>query len=209
MSFRSPDQLAVAPLSFVRSRGERGLVGLWISQQGDDMRCRRLLRTWSRCSRFWAAHVRMATERAPHDSLGQPLEEQPRAAARSAQAARLGRSSPGVATARAGSPEWAGWAGAAVRPARGLGRRRYNRLGWQERRRRRWQRRHGWIGQQRLRRRREGRLGWQGAIILGTGGDNGDGGTGTWFEGAITFGAPPDSVDDAIQANIVAAGCGR
>lgn len=49
----------------------------------------------------------------------------------------------------------------------------------------------------------------QGAIILGTGGDNGNGGTGTWFEGAITIGVPPDSVDDAIQANIVAAGYRR
>lgn len=49
----------------------------------------------------------------------------------------------------------------------------------------------------------------KGAIILGTGGDGSNGGTGTFFEGAITSGNPPDSVDDAIQANIVAAGYGR
>ena len=49
----------------------------------------------------------------------------------------------------------------------------------------------------------------QGAIILGTGGDGSNGGTGTFFEGAITSGNPPDSVDDAVQANVVAAGYGN
>jgi hypothetical protein len=49
----------------------------------------------------------------------------------------------------------------------------------------------------------------QGAIILGTGGDGSNGGTGTFYEGAMTNGNPPDSVDDAIQANIVAAGYGH
>lgn len=49
----------------------------------------------------------------------------------------------------------------------------------------------------------------QGAIILATGGDGSNGGTGTWFEGAITSGAPPDAVDDQVQANVVAAGYGR
>ena len=48
-----------------------------------------------------------------------------------------------------------------------------------------------------------------GAIILGTGGDGSNGGTGTFFEGAMTAGNPPDSVDDKIQANIVAAGYGN
>ena len=48
-----------------------------------------------------------------------------------------------------------------------------------------------------------------GAIILGTGGDGSNGGTGTWFEGAMTVGVPPDSADDAVQANIVAAGYGK
>jgi len=49
----------------------------------------------------------------------------------------------------------------------------------------------------------------QGAIILGTGGDGSNTGTGTFFEGAMTSGTPSASVDDAIQANIVAAGYGR
>jgi hypothetical protein len=48
-----------------------------------------------------------------------------------------------------------------------------------------------------------------GAIILGTGGDGSNTVTGTWFEGAMTMGAPPDATDNAIQANIVAAGYGR
>ena len=34
-------------------------------------------------------------------------------------------------------------------------------------------------------------------------------GNGIWFEGAITMGAPPDATDDAVQANIVAAGYGK
>ncbi|HNY31009.1 MAG TPA: arabinofuranosidase catalytic domain-containing protein [Fibrobacteria bacterium] len=49
----------------------------------------------------------------------------------------------------------------------------------------------------------------QGAIFLGTGGDGSPGGTGTFYEGVITIGNPPDSIDDQIQANIVAAGYGR
>ncbi len=49
----------------------------------------------------------------------------------------------------------------------------------------------------------------EGAIILGTGGDGSNGGTGTFYEGAITSGNPPDSVDDAIQANINAARYGE
>ena len=48
-----------------------------------------------------------------------------------------------------------------------------------------------------------------GAIILGTGGDGSNNAKGTFFEGAITYGNPSDSVDDQIQANIVAAGYGR
>ena len=48
-----------------------------------------------------------------------------------------------------------------------------------------------------------------GAIILGLGGDGSSFGVGTFFEGAITSGNPPSSVDDAIQANIVAAGYGK
>jgi alpha-L-arabinofuranosidase B-like protein len=49
----------------------------------------------------------------------------------------------------------------------------------------------------------------QGAIILATGGDGSNGGTGTWFEGAIVKGNPSNATDDAVQANIVAAGYGR
>jgi len=49
----------------------------------------------------------------------------------------------------------------------------------------------------------------EGAIILGTGGDGSNAGTGTFFEGAMTLGNPSDSVDDLIQANIVAAGYGK
>jgi hypothetical protein len=48
-----------------------------------------------------------------------------------------------------------------------------------------------------------------GAIILASGGDGSTGGTGTWFEGAITVGLPTDATDDAIHANIVAAGYGK
>jgi hypothetical protein len=49
----------------------------------------------------------------------------------------------------------------------------------------------------------------QGAIILGTGGDNSHTGEGTFFEGCMTSGNPSDAIDDAVQANIVAAGYGR
>ncbi len=49
----------------------------------------------------------------------------------------------------------------------------------------------------------------EGAIILGTGGDGSNTGTGIWFEGAMTMGAPSDSTDDAVQANIVAVGYGK
>jgi non-reducing end alpha-L-arabinofuranosidase len=49
----------------------------------------------------------------------------------------------------------------------------------------------------------------EGAIILGIGGDNSHTGEGTFFEGCITSGNPTDAADDAVQANIVAAGYGR
>jgi hypothetical protein len=48
----------------------------------------------------------------------------------------------------------------------------------------------------------------QGCIVLGTGGDGSNGGTGTFFEGAITKGVPPDSIDDKVQENIRNAGYG-
>jgi hypothetical protein len=49
----------------------------------------------------------------------------------------------------------------------------------------------------------------QGAIILGIGGDNSNSAIGTFYEGAITTGDPSSATDDAVQANIVAAGYGR
>lgn len=49
----------------------------------------------------------------------------------------------------------------------------------------------------------------QGAIILGIGGDNSNSAIGTFFEGCMTAGYPTDESDDAVQANIVAAGYGK
>jgi hypothetical protein len=46
----------------------------------------------------------------------------------------------------------------------------------------------------------------EGAVILGTGGDNSNGSDGSFFEGVITAGYPSDATDNAVQANIVAAG---
>jgi hypothetical protein len=46
----------------------------------------------------------------------------------------------------------------------------------------------------------------EGAIILGTGGDNSIKGAGTFYEGAITTGYPTDAAENEVQANIVAAG---
>ena len=44
----------------------------------------------------------------------------------------------------------------------------------------------------------------QGAVLLGTGGDNGNGSAGTFYEGVMTSGYPADATTDAVQANIVA-----
>ena len=49
----------------------------------------------------------------------------------------------------------------------------------------------------------------QGSIILGTGGDNSDSGTGQWFEGVMASGAATLQTCNAIQTNIVAAGYGK
>jgi hypothetical protein len=49
----------------------------------------------------------------------------------------------------------------------------------------------------------------EGAIVLGTGGDNSFAAVGDFFEGAMTAGYSSDETDDAIQSNIVAAGYGR
>jgi hypothetical protein len=46
----------------------------------------------------------------------------------------------------------------------------------------------------------------EGAIILGTGGDNSNGAIGTFYEGVLTAGYPTDATEDAVQSNIVAAG---
>jgi hypothetical protein len=48
----------------------------------------------------------------------------------------------------------------------------------------------------------------QGAIILGTGGDNSKGAQGTFYEGVMTSGYPSDATENAVQANITAAGYG-
>jgi non-reducing end alpha-L-arabinofuranosidase len=49
----------------------------------------------------------------------------------------------------------------------------------------------------------------QGSIILGIGGDNNDSAIGTFNEGLMTSGYTTDAADDAVQANIVAAGYGK
>ncbi|KAF5310629.1 hypothetical protein D9619_008263 [Psilocybe cf. subviscida] len=46
----------------------------------------------------------------------------------------------------------------------------------------------------------------EGAIILGIGGDNSNGAQGTFYEGVMTSGFPSDATENAVQANIVAAG---
>ena len=48
----------------------------------------------------------------------------------------------------------------------------------------------------------------EGAIVLGTGGDNSNGSIGSFFEGVMTAGVPSDAADDAVQANIVGVGYG-
>ncbi|MET7336055.1 arabinofuranosidase catalytic domain-containing protein [Nonomuraea sp. NPDC005650] len=46
----------------------------------------------------------------------------------------------------------------------------------------------------------------EGAIILGTGGDNSNSSAGTFYEGVMTSGYPSDATENSVQANIVAAG---
>ena len=48
----------------------------------------------------------------------------------------------------------------------------------------------------------------EGAIVLGIGGDNSHTAEGTFFEGCIVTGYPSNATDDAVQANVVAAGYG-
>lgn len=46
----------------------------------------------------------------------------------------------------------------------------------------------------------------EGSIVLGTGGDNSNRAVGSFLEGVMTSGYPSDAADNAVQANIVAAG---
>ena len=46
----------------------------------------------------------------------------------------------------------------------------------------------------------------EGAIVLGTGGDNSNASVGSFFEGVMTAGYPTDAADDAVQADIVSVG---
>jgi hypothetical protein len=46
----------------------------------------------------------------------------------------------------------------------------------------------------------------EGAIILGVGGDNSIGAAGTFYEGVMTSGYPSDATENAVQANVTAAG---
>src|SRR5580698_4497355 len=46
----------------------------------------------------------------------------------------------------------------------------------------------------------------EGAIVLGTGGDNSNASIGSFFEGVMTAGYPTDAADNAVQANITAVG---
>jgi hypothetical protein len=46
----------------------------------------------------------------------------------------------------------------------------------------------------------------EGAIVLGTGGDDSNGSDGSFFEGVMTSGEPSDAADNAVQANIVSVG---
>ncbi|MFG2374417.1 alpha-L-arabinofuranosidase B [Streptomyces sp. NPDC048504] len=48
----------------------------------------------------------------------------------------------------------------------------------------------------------------EGAIVLGTGGDNSNGSIGSFFEGVMTAGIPTDAADNSVQANIVSVGYG-
>jgi hypothetical protein len=45
----------------------------------------------------------------------------------------------------------------------------------------------------------------KGGILMGNGGDNGNGSAGTFYEGVMTTGFPTEATTDAVQANIVAA----
>lgn len=46
----------------------------------------------------------------------------------------------------------------------------------------------------------------EGAIVLGTGGDDSNGSVGSFFEGVMTAGYPTDATENSVQANIVSVG---
>jgi hypothetical protein len=46
----------------------------------------------------------------------------------------------------------------------------------------------------------------EGAIVLGTGGDNSNSSVGSFFEGVMTSGYPTDATDNSVQANITSVG---
>jgi hypothetical protein len=46
----------------------------------------------------------------------------------------------------------------------------------------------------------------EGAIVLGTGGDNSNGSVGSFFEGVMTSGYPTDAAENSVQANVVSVG---
>jgi len=46
----------------------------------------------------------------------------------------------------------------------------------------------------------------EGAIVLGTGGDDSNGSDGSFFEGVMTSGYPTDAADNAVQANVTSVG---
>ena len=48
----------------------------------------------------------------------------------------------------------------------------------------------------------------EGALLLGVGGDNSNSAVGTFYEGVVTSGVSSDAVDEAVMANILAAGYG-
>jgi len=46
----------------------------------------------------------------------------------------------------------------------------------------------------------------EGSIIMGIGGDNSDSAVGSFFEGVITAGYSTDAADEAVHADVIAAG---
>jgi hypothetical protein len=53
------------------------------------------------------------------------------------------------------------------------------------------------------------KLGSKGAVVLGVGGDNSNNSFGTFYEGAVVQGYPPDTSEDAVFQNLKAVGYGK